>query len=362
MSMKALHQEFGAELAGDNIPLHYGNLQAEYQAGLESAILLDRSHEGRIKLIGTDRFELLNRMSTNDTLNLKEHDGCATIFTNHNGRIIDRVSVFAYPNDEALIVTEPGRGEVVRSYLQRNIFFNDKVKLQDITSTTHQFGLHGAKAEAIMQAIIDASQTPHVNLNDIPLYGWRSIAIDNTTFRIHRRKPLIGAHWSIVVEASQAMDVYRILNNIGQKQGLRPAGSLTYNTLRIRAGRVAGRELSQDYIPLEVGLWDEVSFKKGCYTGQEIIARMESRQRLAKTLVALSLTTFQDAPATLYNQDGQTIGTLTSSVKAPDGSMFAMGTLKTDYIHRGQELFVGEAKHVATVAELIGAQPPFLEA
>ena len=64
-----------------------------------------------------------------------------------------------------------------------------------------------------------------------------------------------------------------------------PAGSLTYNVLRIRAGRPGvGHELSTDYIPLELGLWDEVSFTKGCYTGQEIIARMESRGGWRKRL------------------------------------------------------------------------------
>src|SRR6185295_4976010 len=97
--------------------------------------------------------------------------------------------------------------------------------------------------------------------------------------------------------------------------GLIPAGSLTYNRLRIRAGRPGvGHELTQDYIPLELGLWDEVSFTKGCYTGQEIIARMESRGRLAKTIITVNLSAAVDAPAKLV-ADGHEVGMLTSSVQ-----------------------------------------------
>ncbi|MCU0512006.1 MAG: folate-binding protein, partial [Anaerolineae bacterium] len=138
-----------------------------------------------------------------------------------------------------------------------------------------------------------------------------------------------------------------------------PAGSLTYNTLRIRAGYPAGREISQDYLPLEVGLWDAVSFDKGCYTGQEIIARMESRQRIARTLVHLALTDFVAAPAPVF-MAGNAVGTLTSSVQAPDGAIFALAVLKIAAARPGTALTVGEGGSAAVVSGLPGAQPPYL--
>ncbi|HEX2907684.1 MAG TPA: hypothetical protein VHO69_12525 [Phototrophicaceae bacterium] len=142
MSLADLHTIQGATLAPDGIPLHYGDLKAEYQAGLECAVLMDRSHEGRLHLSGTDRFALLQRISTNDLLNLAANEGRPTIFTNPNGRILDRVMVYNR-QETALILTEPGRGPALRQYLQRNIFFNDQVTLADLAATTRLFVLHG---------------------------------------------------------------------------------------------------------------------------------------------------------------------------------------------------------------------------
>ena len=112
-------------------------------------------------------------------------------------------------------------------------------------------------------------------------------------------------------------------------------------------------------MPLEVGLWDEVSFSKGCYTGQEIIARMESRQRLAKTLVKVGLASMVAAPAPVY-ADGNLAGTLTSSAQAPDGAIHALAVLKLRYAQAGSRLTVGPGGIEAEVLEFAGAQPPFV--
>jgi aminomethyltransferase len=90
-----------------------------------------------------------------------------------------------------------------------------------------------------------------------------------------------------------------------------------FEILRVEAGLPKmGAEIREDSIPLEVGLWDEVSFVKGCFVGQEIIARMESRGKLAKQLVGIRLDS-QAQPGSTLKQGGQTIGTLTSVVESP---------------------------------------------
>jgi folate-binding Fe-S cluster repair protein YgfZ len=111
---------------------------------------------------------------------------------------------------------------------------------------------------------------------------------------------------------------------------------------------------------LEAGLWDEVSFNKGCYTGQEIIARMESRHRLAKTMVRLQLTQMVDSPQKLYHQ-GKEGGTLTSSVVTPDGDIPAIGFVKLNLATPGQVLTVGESGAEARIIDVAGAAPPMLE-
>lgn len=351
-----LHRDYGATLASDGIPLHYGDLAAEYDAALTGAILLDRSHEGRVELHGESRYDILNRMSTNKMVDMGADEGRATIFTNSNGRILERI--VAYNRDNRLLMlTQPGRNSAFVPFLQRNIFFNDKARIVDMTSHTRQFALHGEQAQAIITALNVAPDVQ--SASQPPLYG-STISINGATVYAVQRKALIGQHWAFIVANQQAEDVYRAIMQAGADYGLKPAGSLTFNTLRIRAGQPAGRELSTDYIPLEVGLWDDVHFDKGCYTGQEIIARMESRSRLAKTIVAIDMATLVEAPAIIRHNERQ-IGQLTSSATAPDGTIFALGIIKTAQAQPNTPVTIGEAHISGTILRRVGEQPPYLQ-
>lgn len=343
MSLQTRYQELGAALAPDGIPLHFGNLKAEYHAALNGCVILDRSHEGRLRLTGADRFDLLNRMSTNNMLNMKPGEGRATIFTNANARILDRTMVYHQDEDNLLMFTSPGRGQAMADYLRRNIFFNDKVALHDLTPETNLFALHGIQADDIVKQVIPAA-------TDVQNLSGLNAVIDGIPVFAGRIKPLVESAWIILVPSDAAKAVW----NRFMEAGAKPTGGITYNTLRIRAG-VPARELSTDYIPLELGLWDEVSFSKGCYTGQEIIARMESRNRLAKTIVRLELDEFTEAPAELYYQ-GKRAGMLTSSVKSPDDEVFAIGVVKPELAQVDTQLTLGDDKPVR-VSGLLGVQP-----
>lgn len=348
MTMRATHLQHGATLAGDGIPLHYADQAREYDHALNEAIILDRSHQGRIRLTGQKRGDFLNRMSTNKLVNLNAHEGRPTIFTNDNARIIDRVVVYAL-EDALLLVTEPGRGPAVVQYLQRHIFFGDDVQIADITSQTAMFGLHGPKADEVTTALTaDIPQTEGLIAKPASLLGQDITLLKN--------KPLVGGHWQIVCNVDDAPAVYEHILGAGKASGLSPAGSLTYNVLRIRAGQSAAPEFA-NAIPLEIGLYDEVSFNKGCYTGQEIIARMDSRERIARVLVRLQLSEAQTSPADILS-NGQKAGTLTSSAKAPDGTIYGLGLVKSSS-DLASGLSIGEA--TANFVGYAGTPPPFLQ-
>jgi folate-binding protein YgfZ len=342
-------RQLGATLAEDGIPLHFGDQAAEYGAALHSAVLMDRSHEGRLSLRGDDRLAFVQRMSTNDVLKLGQDEAAPTIFTNPVGRVLDRVTLVNRAED-ALLLAEPGRGEPLRAYLQRNIFFNDAVQIHDLAPETRQFVLLGPAADAVAATLgLPADGT---NLRG----AWVNIA--DTALYAVRVKPIAGAQWALLAPNNYAEAVFNAVLRAGADHGLRPAGSLTYHALRVRAGRPGvGRELSTDYIPLEIGLWDEVSFSKGCYTGQEIIARMESRHKLAKTIVQLTLDQPVETPAAL-TLDGREVGALTSCAAAPDGLVYGIGVVKLAAAVRGTVLKAAGAQ--ATILQLAGAQPPDL--
>ncbi len=349
MTLQAIYQEHGAVIAPDGIPLHFGNQLREYQTALNHVVLLDRSHEGRLRIEGADRFDFLNRMSTNELLNLRVGEGRATIFTTPHGRVLDRAEVYNQ-GEFLLCLTEPGRGGALQQYLQRHIFFNDKVKLTELMSTTRQFALHGPHADAVMDALVPG-------LSDREQLHGRTIRIGSVDVFVARRIPLVGSHWIVVVPDEGAVKVWQHLLEPGQSFGIVPAGSLMYNVLRIRAGRpAAGGELTTDYIPLELGLWDEVSFTKGCYTGQEIIARMESRGQLAKTLVSLRLEQSINTPVELYHNERQ-VGKVTSCTTAPDGMVFALGVVKVQVVEDNLPMTAGEGEIPVRLGVPLGVQP-----
>lgn len=352
--LQARYKMQGAELAADGIPLHFGDQAGEYQAGLETAILLDRSHEGRFTISGESRFDILNRISTNDMTGLRVDEARATIFTNANARILDRIIAVNRADESLLVFAGPGRGGVIRDYLQRNIFFNDDANLSDLQTTSHQFALHGPFAQQVIAAISPTG-------SGMEKGEGTSVQIGTVSAYILRGEPISGTQWTIFVSVDEAVSVWDELSKIGETVGLRPSGGLVFNALRIRAGVPGiGRELSTEYIPLEVGLWDEISFSKGCYTGQEIIARMESRERLARTIVRLRLDTYVDTPSELF-ADGKNVGRITSSVTAPDGEVHAIGVIKLDYARPGTTLEAQASDGVSvTVSELLGVQPPFV--
>jgi folate-binding protein YgfZ len=350
-ALAALHLAHGASLAPDHIPLHYGDQAQEYSAALQAAVLLDRSHEGRISLTERDALALINRLSTNRTDSLAVGAGCATVFTTANARVIERVEVFRRPQD-VLLLTHPPRGQLVTEYLRRNIFFNDRAAVANITQQTASFALHGPNADAIADQLVTGAAA-------MPLYGSLEVHLGQHTVTLARRKPLVSSHWVVICAAEAAADVYADLLNAGRAHGLRPAGSLVYNVLRIRAGLPSLPELNENYIPLELGLWDEVSFHKGCYVGQEIIARMDSRERLAKVLVQLETSAPLTAPAALVSS-GQTVGEVTSAVTSPLGEHFAMGVVKVAFSAPGTQLNVGSTE--VTVGRMLGTPPAWLRA
>jgi folate-binding protein YgfZ len=335
----------GAVHAPDGAPLHFGDATAEYHAAGTGVVVMDRSHEGRVRVTGADKLKVMHAISTND-LTLTAGQGRATVFTNPTARVIDRATVYGR-DDDALVLIGPGRGAWFTRFLQGKIFFNDDAQPSDITPTTRQFDLHGTEADALVTTLGVA--LPDEGLG-IVAATWADVPV-----WVARARSVRGGHWVVITPNDDgAAAVWAHLT----EAGARPAGALAYNLLRIANGFPAnGRELSEDYIPLELGLWDEVSFSKGCYTGQEIIARMESRGRIARTLVQVTLAAGVDAPAKLLHPSGGSVGTLTSSASVDAHTHIGMGVVKFDAAEVGAA-FVTEGGVAVTVTGLPGAQPP----
>lgn len=307
-----------------------------------TTLLFDRSvAQGRLELTDRDRLDLLHRMSTNDVKNLPPGQGQTTVLTTALARIIDHVIIYHWGRAILMITNRPG---TVRSWLQKHVFWQDRIKIRDVSAELAQLEVYGPTAGQIAaQFVPGAPALPlhhflETTVEEMPLLVARTFALKDEGFR-----------FMMPVELLEAVRG-RILRSASQ------GDNAQYERLRVEAGLPgAEHELTEEYIPLEAGLWDAVSFSKGCYIGQEIIARMESRNRLAKTLIQVRICGKATSGAALL-ANGEKIGTLTSVVPGEDGIAVGLGFVKPEHAEPGTALSVA-AEGGATVSAEVTTAP-----
>jgi folate-binding protein YgfZ len=292
--------------------------EQEYAAAQTGSVMIDASAWGRLKFTGQNRVDFLHRMSTNDLLRLTIGQGAATVFTTPIARIIDRTVVYARA-DDVLLLTSRGNQLRVMQWLRKYIFFNDDVQVKDVTDETGMISIYGATANQVIAQITGDDPSA------LPLHHWRVAQIAGVEATIARADPIAGGGFHVICDRVVQTQVWQALLEAG---GV-PLSEETYQVVRVEAGQPEfGHELGDEYIPLEANLWNDVSFKKGCYTGQEIIARMESRQKLAKRLVGLRFADQVTLPASLWVDDHEA-GVVTSVVHSPVLGWIGLGYLKS---------------------------------
>jgi tRNA-modifying protein YgfZ len=287
-----------------------------YEAARQTAVFVDRSRLGMLKITGESRLDLLDRMSTQQLKQLHSGSGAATILTTEIGRMIDRLILYA-SSDTVYALTGENHADQLARYLLRFVFFNDDFHLEDLSEQTAVFALYGPRAAAMLQAA-------GFDEVDLPLHHWRQVEINDRTLYLHRTDPIHEQGYFLMGHSDDKKAMrQRLLDH-----DFVAADEAAYDYLRIEAGLPRFRhEITLDHIPLEANLWDDVSFNKGCYIGQEIVARLESRGRLAKQLVKLRPAQ-PVSPGIEIVAGGKTAGTITSAAVGPDGPL-ALGYVKT---------------------------------
>jgi len=287
-----------------------------YRAAYEAAGRVDQSAHGRVWLTGRSRADLLQRLTTNDIARLAPGEGARTVLVNHHARILDLLTVYCLP--EALLVTTSiGAGSTLARFLRSKIFFGDDVAVEDVSDDTIQLQVYGPRAAMLVQRV--TSIDPHA----WAVHHVQAASIGDVQVWIARTLPLGGDGFVIIAAREHADIVQQAFAEVVLLD------EQTLDVLRIEAGYPAPRrELSTEYIPLETGLDDAISFTKGCYVGQEIIARMESRHRRAKRLMGLRLEQLVAAGSALEH-NGKNVGVLTSVVQSPRFGPIGLAYIRT---------------------------------
>ena len=300
-------------------------IREAYQQTQTGCALVERNTSEYIWSHGRDRLDLLHRLSTNNLTDMSDHEVKSTVLTNPVGRIVDYLTVLNLDN-KSLIITSPGKSEMVLQWIMKYVFFQDDVTFQIPNEPLSQVGLYGTKAHVIVNKLAPECSTLSYN---------QAFTIGDCAW-ILRVPPPGGLGYEIISDPTTTKTLIEIAITAGAVN----APFSLYDLLRVEAGLPgAGYEISDSYIPLEIGLRDAISFTKGCYTGQEIIARMDSRGKLAKTLVGLRSSDELPIGAILKAPDGSS-GTVTSSVYSPKLGYIGLGLVKPSACSPGTNLSV----------------------
>lgn len=221
----------------------------------------------------------------------------------------------------------------------------DKVSLADLSAETAQIDLHGPQAEAVLSRLGFAS---------VPQAGEQVEALQaDGLWRLIHQPGLSGPAYKLLLPVVCLPECENSLRQMGIPR-LDPQ---SYDILRVEAGLpAAGAELSEAYTPLEVGLDSAVAENKGCYTGQEVIARQITYDKITQRLVGLRLEAPLPAPARLWVAD-KPAGEITSSVVSPRWGAIALAVVRRPHFEPGVLLQAGDRSGSGLHAEVI--QLPF---
>jgi folate-binding protein YgfZ len=317
------------------------------QAALQGVAICDRTHWGRIKVSGDDRLRFLHNQSTNDFQSLKPGQGCDTVFVSSTARTIDLAT--AYLRDDAVILlVSPNRREYLMEWLDRYIFFADKVELTDITQYTCTLSLIGPGSDAIIKQLTDGELLGQ-------LYGSHQVySIPPAEgVRIAVGSGLASPGYTLVFPVTDKATVWQKLVELGAV----PMSDKAWETLRIIQGRPApDYELTDDYNPLEVGLWQTVSFNKGCYIGQETIARLNTYKGVKTYLWGVKLSSFTELETAITIGE-EKVGKLTSVTQTPEG-YFGLGYIRSKAGGVGLKVQVGDVEGEVVAVPFVSHEYP----
>ena len=318
---------------GWSIPASFGNTNEEYAAvRLGGAGLIDFSARGRLLVTGAEAVQFLNGLITNDMKTLEEHHWMPAVFPNVQGRLIASVRVIRLadsttaqkPSPTFLIDTEAETRATVLKMLERFTLAGD-FKVTDLTDDWAMVSLQGRDAQRILRQSFGADA-------EVDLHEALQLTVSGNTMTVIRATHTAEDGFDLFADKDQAEELWQVLRDAGSH----PVGFEAFEILRIEGGVARhGTDMDETTIVSETNLDEAVSFSKGCYIGQEIIARIKYRGHVAKKLTGV---VFDDSMAMqhgtkLFSEDRKEIGRMTSVTVSPAlDRTIGLAYLKYDYL------------------------------
>ena len=279
----------------------------------------DMSHFGRLVVSGSDAIDLLNRLSTNDLERLETGHGMSSVLTTNKGRIIDLLHVL-HRGDDLLVLTSPGTQQRVAEWIEFYTFIED-VSVNDVSEETLERLYIGERAAGMLAEAGCMPTTLSDNLS-------------------HAQVGDGDSQTSVVRSDIGEVSAYRVIvpaNAVLPGLDLNSLGENDFEKLRIEQAIAAyPAEMNEDRNPLEANLKPYINFNKGCYIGQEVVARLNTYDRVQRFICRLELDDgLAVTPGSQIVVEGSSVGEVTTS--APG---IALAFLRKRHYEDGAEVVI----------------------
>jgi tRNA-modifying protein YgfZ len=333
LPLAELHLSLGAlfgEAETKELPISYGDPFAEHQEARTAWVVYDRSYRTLLHLAGEDRATWLHGMTTSEVKKLSENRSQSTTFCTAKGKMLGQGTITKRQNDIIIDADPSGKDNLLAS-LDR-LLITEEVTISDQSGQSNLFTVVGPNASASLAYVV--SDAPVMEDGEYREFPWLGGVLGI------RRGTLFGLpSFDYFPRPESAQDLLRSLAQKGRLLGHQAA-----EWLRIEAGEVRyGQDATDATIPQEAGLDAAISYTKGCYLGQETIARLHYRGHVNRHLRGFVLAEGAKVPSpgALVRVGAEEKGKVTSACLSPAlGRVIAMGYIRREYAESGQALAI----------------------
>lgn len=306
------------------LPGSYGAVAAEYGAFRDACALVSRADRGVVRVTGDRAAEMVNGLVSQDVRGLQEA-GRLALLLNAKGRVLADLRVFPEPGGLLLDVADAGRSGLLATF--EKYLPPIYAEHEDLSDRYRQIGVYGPDSIEVVRAVL--GQDPPAR--DLGLLG---VEREGAQFLVVRNRRLGGEGAELIGPEPVVRQVWGDLDEAVRSAGGRPAGREALEIVRVESGIPRyGQDMSEDNLAQETGLEDEaISYEKGCYLGQEVVARIHYRGHVNRMLRGLRFEEVGPAPGARLYREEKEVGEVTSSVSSP-----SLGAIGLGYVRREVE-------------------------
>lgn len=304
----------------------------EYNSVVEFVGLIDLTDRGKIEVSGADRNSFLHSMISNDVEGLAEYSGRYGTFLTARGRIVADFYYYRFP-DSLLVDIDHSLLAKLLPELEKYIIM-EEVELADASSKFGHFSLQGPRSSQLLMDLLGEAGPSQA-------YEIQRVVVSGEEVWLIRRPDLAGEGFELLCPATMGAELYASIQEKGNRLGLQQLGDEAVNILRIEAWIPRyGVDMDENRYPMEARLDDAISFTKGCYLGQEVVAKATHIGGVGNLLMGLMLDdgSLPAEGARVLHEDGKEIGSLTSAVFSPRlQCVIAFAYLKRAFASAGKQ-------------------------